>query len=116
MTLDTVVYLALFAGAFLLMMRFGSGAHVMGHSHHHGAADQDQVPAGGGRSLPPEKDIDPVCGMAVQTAAAKSAAYQGHVYYFCSQNCRGRFEASPASYVKPATTSSDEEEHHHGCC
>ena len=35
-----LLYLLLSAGFFLLMMRFGCGAHVMGHGQHrqHGAA------------------------------------------------------------------------------
>ena len=34
-----LLYLLLFAGFFILMMRFGCGAHVMGHGQHgnHGA-------------------------------------------------------------------------------
>lgn len=34
-----LLYLLLFAGLFILMMRFGCGAHVMGHGQHgnHGA-------------------------------------------------------------------------------
>ena len=39
MSTDTLLNLALFAGAMLLMMRFGCGAHVMSHSHHTAARD-----------------------------------------------------------------------------
>jgi YHS domain-containing protein len=53
--------------------------------------------------------------MTIQTAAAKSSAYQGHVYYFCSQKCREKFEIAPASYVKAASTT-EKKEQHHGCC
>ena len=37
-----LLYLLLFAGFFILMMRFGCGAHVMGHGQHgnHGAEDR----------------------------------------------------------------------------
>jgi len=40
--------------------------------------------------------------MTVQTAGAKSTVYDGHAYYFCSQSCRAKFEATPASYAKVA--------------
>jgi uncharacterized protein len=38
---------------------------------------------------------DPVCGMKVDRARALTAEHAGHTYYFCSQDCRGRFEADP---------------------
>ena len=40
--------------------------------------------------------LDPVCGMQVKTAEAPaSAVHAGHTVYFCSDRCRGRFEAPP---------------------
>jgi YHS domain-containing protein len=56
------------------------------------------------------------CGMTLQASAAKTAAYQGQIYYFCSQDCREKFEAAPESYVKSASVASLEKEHQHGCC
>ena len=38
--MEMLVYLLLFGGLFLLMMRFGCGAHVMGHSQHGQHGDQ----------------------------------------------------------------------------
>jgi len=109
MQLGNFWYYLLWAGAFFVMMRFGCGAHIMGHGHHHDGHNKDL-------SLqPPEKDTDPVCGMTIQTAAAKSSAYQGRVYYFCSQNCREKFETAPASYLK-AKKVSEKKEQHHGRC
>jgi membrane fusion protein, copper/silver efflux system len=53
-----------------------------------------------GISLP---DIDPVCGMDVDQGKAKAAGrvalYQGHLYYFCSDDCKKRFDSSPATYT-----------------
>jgi YHS domain-containing protein len=60
--------------------------------------------------------VDPVCRMTIQTAGAKSAVHDGHVYYFCSQDCREKFEAAPTSYLKPAPAASQQKEKHHGCC
>ncbi len=41
MHLQDVLYYGFWAGLFFLMMRFGCGAHIMGHHRHH-----DMVPAG----------------------------------------------------------------------
>jgi YHS domain-containing protein len=99
----SVLYYLLLAAMFFLMMRFGCGAHMMGHGHRHGAKNSDdQVGDSDGRWIAPERAIDPVCGMTVQTVGAKSALRDGHVYYFCSQECRAKFEAAPASYAKIA--------------
>jgi len=46
---------------------------------------------------------DPVCGMDVSEQAAESAEhtmhYDGHTYYFCSQDCKVKFVADMGSYV-----------------
>ena len=101
--LRDILYFAVWAGFIFLMMRYGCGAHIMGHGHHHGATGSDDH---GGDSnmrwVPPDRAVDPVCGMTVQTAGAKSTVHDGHVYYFCSQDCRAKFEAAPTSYLKVA--------------
>jgi hypothetical protein len=50
MSFDTLVWLALFAGALLLMLRFSRGAH-MGHAHRHGAPNPDTAGGAGQGSL-----------------------------------------------------------------
>jgi len=114
MQAGTVLYFLVLAGLFFVMMRFGCGSHIMGHGHSHGARSDDG-PRGNLRWVPPDKAVDPVCGMNVQTAGAKSAVHDGQVYYFCSQNCREKFEAAPTSYAKSAATSVAQGEKHHGC-
>jgi YHS domain-containing protein/multidrug efflux pump subunit AcrA (membrane-fusion protein) len=51
----------------------------------------------------PARDL--VCGMDVdQTktkAAGRTVTYGGETYYFCSDLCKKKFEASPASFVAP---------------
>jgi RND family efflux transporter MFP subunit len=46
---------------------------------------------------------DPVCGMAVDeekaAAAGRTSEYQGRKYYFCAEDCKKSFDASPATYV-----------------
>src|SRR6516165_2612670 len=101
--LGNILYFLVLAELFVVMMRFGCGAHVMGHGHHHGAkSSDDQASDSNVRLVPPDRAVDPICGMTVQTAGAKSAVHNGRVYYFCSQDCRQKFETNPASYVKPA--------------
>lgn len=51
MSFDTVVSVALFAGALFLMMRFGCGAH-MGHAQRHGGPSADQTGRGAVGSNP----------------------------------------------------------------
>lgn len=43
---------------------------------------------------------DPVCGMEVdkQNAAATSQ-YMGKPVYFCSKECKQKFDANPAAYA-----------------
>jgi YHS domain-containing protein len=101
--LGNILYYLLLAAMFFLMMRFGCGAHMMGHGHRHGTNNPDDRAGDSDvRWIAPERAVDPVCGMTVQTAGAKSAIHDGHVYYFCSQECRAKFESAPASYAKIA--------------
>jgi Cu+-exporting ATPase len=44
--------------------------------------------------------IDPVCKMDIRIAdAAASHDYHGETMYFCSLECKNKFEADPASYM-----------------
>ena len=99
--LGNILYYLLLAAMFFFMMRFGCGAHIMGHGHHHGeTGSDDHGDDGNVRWIPPDRAVDPVCGMTVETGSAKSSVHGGQVYYFCSQDCRAKFEAAPASYLK----------------
>ena len=115
--MQTLLYFLLFGALFFVMMRFGCGAHVMGHGHgghRHGGSSSHGDDASGA-SLPPDEAKDPVCGMTVKTAGAKSSVYQGRSYFFCSSACRDKFEASPAQYATAAPAVAHKE-HRHGCC
>ena len=61
-----------------------------------GHAEHAAMPAG------PVKDL--VCGMDVDPkeaeAAGLKAEHDGKAYYFCSEDCRKKFQANPAEYVK----------------
>ena len=115
--MEAFLYFALWAALIFLMMRFGCGAHVIGHGHRpHGARDKnpsstpDQL-----RWVPPETDVDPVCGMTVHTDKAKSSVHDGVVYYFCSRECRDRFEAAPHLHVEGKSDQQPKQmDHAHG--
>ena len=44
---------------------------------------------------------DPVCGMKVDRAKALRLEHAGRIYFFCSEHCRGEFEANPERYTQP---------------
>jgi membrane fusion protein, copper/silver efflux system len=50
-------------------------------------------------------ETDPVCGMEVDRDAAGNAkrttTHDDHAYYFCSDDCKKKFDADPARYVDP---------------
>lgn len=99
--MNALLYFAIWAGLIFLMMRFGCGRHVMGggHSDADSAAGHSSKSTNNLRWSPPESDVDPVCGKTVYPANAKTSVYDGYVYYFCSSDCRDRFEAAPDTYV-----------------
>ena len=111
--MESLIYFLLFAGLIFLMMRFGCGAHVMGHAHRSSSAGRAEA-GSQPRLVPPAKDTDPVCGMRVETADAKSSFFDGRLYYFCSASCRDRFEANPTAFAQPAEAASQGKEHAHG--
>ena len=48
-----------------------------------------------------EKEIDPVCGMALNPhEALAQSAHKGRVYYFCSEECRQKFDLQPQKYLE----------------
>lgn len=98
--MEALLYFLLWAGLIFLMLRFGCGAHVMGH----GGRARSASGVNGGeamelRWIPPEKDTDPVCGRTVITDEARPSVHDGNVYYFCSRECRDAFEAAPDAYL-----------------
>jgi Cu+-exporting ATPase len=44
--------------------------------------------------------LDPVCKMEVNPAsAAAQSEYEGQTFYFCSTECKRKFDANPQQYV-----------------
>lgn len=113
--MGTLLFFAVFGGLFFVMMRFGCGAHVMGHGHHEGHGGGAPQGQDGLRWVPPETAVDPVCGMTVRTDTAKSAVHHGKVYYFCSAEHRDAFETAPDRYSGSSQNpESKPMEHSHG--
>ena len=66
--------------------------------------DRDTMRDGGPRdnSRAPSSSMqvkDQVCGMTCDRNNARSYEYNGKVYYFCSDDCRGKFKNSPDTYI-----------------
>jgi YHS domain-containing protein len=74
-------------GGMALLMLYRWDTYAGGHCHAH-AAPTGAAPA-----------TDPVCGMAVDPATAKSAEHAGTTYRFCSPGCRKTFTKDPATYL-----------------
>ncbi len=61
----------------------------------------------------PARAIDPVCGMAVDRAAARhTSEHAGRRWFFCSAGCRERFVAEPARFAAAATPAGDGHQRH----
>lgn len=55
------------------------------------------------------KKKDPVCGMTVPPErAAGSSTYQGETFYFCSNGCKAKFDATPEKFVPTGGTCCNE--------
>ncbi len=48
-----------------------------------------------------DTNIDPVCGMKVDTEKGRSLEHADKRYYFCSQHCVEKFSADPDKYLNP---------------
>jgi Cu+-exporting ATPase len=66
------------------------------HHHHHRSAPAP----GDGADIPPEKNqTDPVCHMKVVADPNRRIEHTGRNFYFCSDNCMGKFRANPDAFV-----------------
>ncbi|MGH7453567.1 MAG: heavy metal-binding domain-containing protein, partial [bacterium] len=55
---------------------------------------------------------DPICGMTVDEAASLRAERDGQTFYFCSEHCRQKFLAQPATVASAAQTTAAPQRHH----
>ena len=57
--MPTYLYFLLWGAFFLVMMRFGCGAHIMGHGHRHGGNEPEGAPLSSEQvSLPKTERLD----------------------------------------------------------
>ena len=98
--MEALLYFIIWGAAIFVMMRFGCGAHVMGHGRKQRQTEEaPKTESSELRWVPPETDIDPVCGKVVSTNEAKATVHAGTVYYLCSRECREVFEVAPELYT-----------------
>jgi Cu+-exporting ATPase len=46
---------------------------------------------------------DPVCGMQIDSSQAPAQSqFQGQTYFFCSVECKKKFDANPKQFAKAA--------------
>ena len=65
-----------------------------------GELDDGRVVFGTNPAAAETKARDPVCGTLVNLSAASSALHDGHTYFFCSPECRDKFQSDPAQYLR----------------
>ena len=112
--MESLGYFLFWAGLVFFLMRLGRDAHVTGDGQ-----GQHRTPDKGSGHNPkqlgwtaPKTAVDPVCGTTVRTIAAKSSVDDGVVHYFCSRDCRERFEAAPNLYLGQLPEAPPEEMSH----
>lgn len=55
--------------------------------------------------------VDPVCGMRIDSTRTRFASdYEGMRYYFCSENCKHRFDHDPEVYLESDLTATNASE------
>lgn len=70
------------------------------HSHHAHAKDGSCCSGHGAKLAGAAVVRDPVCGMEVNPVAGKSTfEHGGRLFHFCSEGCRGKFEAHPELFL-----------------
>jgi YHS domain-containing protein len=89
--MDNLLSLLLFAAFFILMMRYGCGAH-MSHRREHRHHDSSGHPTFGARK-------DPVCGMEVPEDSGYSEIIGGREFRFCSRRCMDEFDTDRKRYA-----------------
>jgi len=108
MGFGSLIWIVIIGGIIYLMMRKG-GCGCCGGGHDHGGnGGHDHMSMGhnngmhhqeGGHQAQATGGKDPVCGMSVKDNSITSV-YQGHSYSFCSDHCRGKFDANPADFIR----------------
>jgi Cu+-exporting ATPase len=57
---------------------------------------------------------DLVCGMEVDpNVATGKSVHKGQTYYFCSLDCKKKFDKNPEKYIEKQGNPSSEQQHQH---
>jgi Cu+-exporting ATPase len=64
-----------------------------------GNLDDGRIVFGARSAAGATKARDPVCGMLVDPSAAPQASHGGHSYFFCSAECRNKFQSEPERFL-----------------
>ncbi len=109
--MTNILYFIILGVLFYLMIRKGGCGMGMGHGHgnqgqDHSHGESHALPKGGDGT----KRKDPVCGMDVDIDSARFISfYKDRTFYFCSEDCKGKFEGTPAEFI-------EKEGKKGGCC
>jgi YHS domain-containing protein len=69
----------------------------------HPDPEKDHIVSKESKTIPHEREADPVCGASLEGADfAWQSTYQGHDFYFDSEECQREFDANPDLYLKTA--------------
>lgn len=112
--MDSWIWIAIYAGLFFVMMRYGCGAHMMGHGHsghdddedhkghdhHYASEEQDGTAMTRSTGRRDGVFVDPVCGMPVPRDEGYGKMYQGIPYRFCSRECLDKFDNNAERYTR----------------
>ena len=52
-------------------------------------------------NLPPQAELDPVCGMKIDPSSAQHLEYNRKTYFFCSSACAAKFREMPEKFIQP---------------
>jgi Cu+-exporting ATPase len=70
-----------------------------------GSLDDGRVSFGDREKIEAARATDPVCGMEISRADAVAATdHHGTLYFFCSTDCKQRFDADPGQYARSLTS------------
>ncbi len=103
--MSTILWFIIIGALFYFMMRKGGccggqshGAHSQLSGHSHGNSN-------------PGKTKDPVCGMEIEAndATTMKLQHMDQAFYFCSSECKEKFDKNPTLYKEPF-------QKHSGCC
>ncbi|GMR03334.1 MAG: hypothetical protein BMS9Abin21_168 [Thermodesulfovibrionia bacterium] len=96
--MSDLLWIIIIGALFYFMMRKGGccggkshGKHNQHSGHSHGNSN-------------PGRTKDPVCGMEIEVngAATMKLQHKDQAFYFCSSECKEKFDNNPTLYIEPS--------------